>query len=218
MSEVKIKELDNVKYQQIDNIGYVRVLHAVPNAPAVDIYANDNILIKNLEFGGLTKYIPIPEGSYKISIYATGDTKNPVIEAILDVVKNKIITVAAIGMLEDIDLIGIYDTAENNSEENAMVRFIHLSPNAPAVDITLPDGTVLFENVAYMGITPYISVPEGEYTLQVRPTGTDTVVLTVPDVELEGGNVYSVYALGLVGETPALRALLAQDGITKTNY
>jgi hypothetical protein len=95
---------------------------------------------------------------------------------------------------------------------NAMIRFTHLSPNAPAVDITLPDGTILFGNVPFMHLTRYLSVPASNYTLQVRVAGTPTVVLTVPNVVLEPDTFYTVYAVGLVGETPELQALLLLDG------
>ena len=94
-----------------------------------------------------------------------------------------------------------------------MVRFSHLSPNAPAVDITLPDGTVIFRNVSYKQLTPYIAVPTDEYTLQVRPTGTDTVVLTIPDITLEPDAYYTIYAIGLLNGQPELDAIPIIDGM-----
>jgi len=53
------------------------------------------------------------------------------------------------------------------------------------------------------------------YTLQVRPTGTSTVVLTVPNVNLKPGMVYTIYAIGLVGKEPDLSALLVMDGMNQ---
>ncbi|WP_408609067.1 DUF4397 domain-containing protein [Aminipila terrae] len=77
--------------------------------------------------------------------------------------------------------------------------------------MTLPDGTILFENVSFKQVTSYLQVPPSIYTLQVRLTGTPTVVLTVPDVELTKNTIYTVYAIGLAGQSPELQALLVKD-------
>lgn len=93
----------------------------------------------------------------------------------------------------------------------ACIRFIHLSPDAPPVDIKLPDGTIVFSNVPFKSIANYTCVPSGTYTFRVNPAGTDNVVLTVPDVKLNPNTFYTVYAVGLVGDKPNLEALLASE-------
>lgn len=130
----------------------------------------------------------------------------------LTVNKNSILTVAAVGTLSDIGLLVITDVNETRKPGKAMIRFLHLSPNAPAVDITLPNGTVIFSNISFKHITSYIDVVPMNYTLQVRVAGSSNVVLTVPNVNLTADKYYTVYAIGLVGETPELDALLLLDG------
>jgi len=193
-------------------MGYVRVIHTVPDAPEVDVYANDKLIISNLAYGNYTDYLSIPEGTYKISLYVAGTKNSPVLANMLTVNKNSILTVAAVGTLSDIGLLAITDANKSRKTEKAMIRFIHLSPNAPAVDITLPNGTVIFSNVSFKQKTPYIDVDPMNYTLQVRVAGTSNVVLTVPNVNLIADKYYSVYAIGLVEETPELEALLLLDG------
>ncbi len=99
--------------------------------------------------------------------------------------------------------------------QKAKVRFIHFSPNAPAVDITLPNGTVLFKNVPYKGVTDYIEIAPGTYTLQVRPTGTERVVLTIPNFVIRPNEEKSIYAIGLVNGTPGLEAVVLNDRIVR---
>ena len=209
---------NDIKYMQQTSLGFVRILHAVPDAPNVDIYANGKMVAQNIAFGQLTRYLPIPEGNYTIALYVTGKTDSPVLQNTLRVTKDMIMTIAAAGTLNEIGLIGIPDACMNVNTGKAMIRFMHLSPNAPAVDITLPDGTVLFNNVSFKHLTEYIMVDPRNYTLQVRLAGRPTVVLTVPNVALDENMAYTVYALGLVGQTPELQALLATDGITMTSY
>ena len=194
------------------SMGYVRVIHTVPDAPNVDIYANDKLIINNLAYGSYTDYLPIPEGTYKISLYVAGTRNSPVLANVLTVNKNSILTIAAVGTLSDIGLLAITDANETKKPGKAMIRFLHLSPNAPAVDITLPNGTVIFSNISFKHITSYIDVVPMNYTLQVRVAGTSNVVLTVPNVNLNADKYYTIYAIGLVGENPELDALLLLDG------
>lgn len=189
----------------------IRVLHAVPNAPAVDVYANDNLIVRNLAYKEDSPYLPVPSGNYNIKVYPTGETTNPVIDSKVFVPENSIYTIAAIGELPDISLYPIQEPISPNNTGMACVRFIHLSPNAPPVDIKLPDGTVVFSNIPYKGMACYTCVPSGTYTFRVTPAGTDNVVLTVPNVILTANTLYTIYAVGLVGEEPALEALLVTE-------
>ncbi len=212
------KYLSQIEYMQYTSLGYVRVLHAVPDAPNVDIYANDKLIVENLAFGELTKYLPVPEGTYTISLYATGDKSKPVLQNTLTINKDKIMTIAAANTVNNITLIAIPDTTMKNETNKSVIRFMHLSPNAPAVDITLPDGTIIFSNISYEQLTQYVEVEPTNYNLQVRVAGTSNVVLTVPNVKLEPNRAYTIYAIGLVGSKPELQALLATDGISYNNY
>lgn len=193
------------------SMSYVRVLHAVPDAPNVDVYANDKLIASNLSYGEYTDYIPINPGTYEITLFKAGSDDLPVLMNIFNVPLNSIYTIAAVGTLSNLGFLAIVDANMQSDPKKAMIRFAHLSPNAPAVDITLPNGTVLFGNVSYKQLTPYISVAPMNYTLQVRLAGTPTVVLTVPNVKLDANKFYTVYAIGLVGKTPELEALLLTD-------
>jgi len=191
---------------------YIRVLHAAPNAPAVDIYANGNILIRDLAYNELSEYLPVPpENNYNIMVFPSGEMTNPVINTELYIPANTIFNIAAVGELPDISLYPIPEPTTVPNSGRACVRFVHLSPNAPAVDIKLTDGMEVFNNVEYLEITDYICVPSGTYNFDVVPTGTDNVVLSVPNIQLSSNNVYTIYAVGLVGESPALEVLLVPE-------
>lgn len=202
--------------QPMDQMSFIRIFHASPDAPAVDIYANGTVIAQGLAYKQLTDYLQLMPGSYRIQVFAAGQTTNPVIDTALTVPQNSAFTIAAIGRLADISLLPIPEIYMPHLlmgiTDNSYVRFVHLSPNAPAVDITLPDGTVIFENVSYKQFTDYIGLAPGTYTLQVRPTGSTQVVLTIPNVTFEPEGIYSVFAVGLVGDTPPLEAVLATDG------
>lgn len=200
-----------MQFHRAPTTGYIRVLHASPDAPNVDVYANDDLIAAELAFGESTDYIAAAPGDYIITVYAAGTQENPVLSNTLTLEENANATVAAIGTLDDLQLLAIPDSDLVMEAGTPMVRFVHLSPNAPAVDVTLPTGRLLFSDVAFTQRTPYIPAPPRTYTLQVRVAGSPDVVLTVPDVTFEPSMMYTIYAIGLAGDEPELQALLLTD-------
>jgi hypothetical protein len=93
---------------------------------------------------------------------------------------------------------------------NGKVRFVHTSPDAPAVDIALAGGDVLIGNVAFREFSDYLPVPPGVYDLEVRLAGTDTVALDLPGIPVAAGVNVTAFAVGLAGDG-SLDALLEVD-------
>ncbi len=89
----------------------------------------------------------------------------------------------------------------------AHVRFFHFSANAPAVDIAVTGGAVLFANRSFndqgtnTAAANFTPLNAGSYNLQVRVAGTNTVVLSLPGVVLTEGKIYTVFAKGFLGGT-----------------
>lgn len=193
----------------------VRAVHASPDAPNVDIIVNNNFAqpaFTNVPFTAVSDYAQLPTGTYNLKVVPTGQQAPVVIDANIDVDGTMDYTVIASDVLSNITPLVFVDQNTAKVGE-ASIRFIHLSPNAPAVDIALTNsGPVLFGNVSFQESGGYISVPAGTYDLEARLAGTNNVVLSIPGVMVEGGTVYTAYAMGLVGnaQTP-LQAVLSVD-------
>lgn len=190
----------------------VRVVHASPDAPAVDVWVNDNVAFSNAPFKGITPYAALATGTYNVKVVPTGATEPVVIEADLTL-EAKDYTVVAVGKLENIEPLVLVDNNSTPAEGKAHVRFVHASPDAPAVDIAVKGGPVLFSNIAFKGVGDYTPVDAGTYDLEVRLAGTDTVALDVPGVNLTGQTVYTIFAMGLAGGEPALTAVPSADNV-----
>lgn len=189
----------------------VRAFHASPDAPAVDVLVNNAPAFTNLSFGNATAYAALAAGTYNVKVNAAG-TSTTVINADLNLADNTTYTVAAINRLNSITPLVLVDDNTLNPAA-ARLRFVHASPNAPAVDIALAGGAVLFPNVSFGGVGSYIEVPGGTYNLEVRLAGTNTTVLPLPGITVSNNTVYTAWAIGLVGETPALGAAITVDAI-----
>lgn len=208
----------NNNYYRMQNMpnlkSYIRILHASPNAPAVDIYANNKLIAKNLPYKKFTEYLNVAPGEYKVQVYPAGTYNKPILNTTIEIAPNSIYTVAAINMLKDLQLFPIIEPHRALSPSVAFVRFGHLSPNTPNVDITLPDGKKVFKDVEYKEVTGYLPLAPGNYTLQARPTGTNTIILNVPNINLKPNRFYTIYAVGLLNDNPPLEVLIPLDGNT----
>lgn len=194
-----------------DHQARVRVVHASPDAPAVDVWVADKPAFTNAAFKGITDYAALDAGSYGVKVVPAGKTEPAVIDAKLDLAAGKDYTVVALGKLAEIGPLVLTDNNAAPAAGKAHVRFVHASPDAPAVDIAVTGGPVLFKNVAFKGVGDYLPVDAGKYDLEVRVSGTETVALKVPGLGLDAGTVYTVFAMGLAGGEPALMAVPSVD-------
>lgn len=184
-----------------DGDAQVRIVHASPDAPAVDIWVDGDVAVEGLEFGSATDLIALPAGSYDVAVTATGDDlENAVIEATLDLEGGAAYEVAAVGFLDNIGAQVYPLNLSVIGEGQARVRVVHASPDAPAVDIALADGTILIDGLEFPNASDSLEVDAGSYDLQVLASGTDTVALDLPGVAFDAGTVYSIYAIGSLDE------------------
>lgn len=185
------------------------VVHASPDAPGVDLYVDNAKVDSNLTFLENTAYVTVNAGVRNVKVTVTGTT-TAVIEAPVPIAANAVYSVFATDSVTTLTPLLLLDTLTTPAAGKAHVRFIHLSPNAPPVDITLESGAVVFGNRAFGEYTSFTPLDAGTYTLQVRAAGTTTVVLTLPPVTLTAGKIYTVYAKGFLGVTTGDQALGAQ--------
>jgi len=189
----------------------VRVVHASPDAPAVDVLVNGNVAFSNAPFKGITQYASLAAGTYDVKVVPTGATEPAVISANLTLDADKDYTVVAVGRLAAIEPLVLIDNNSAPAPGKAHVRFVHASPDAPAVDIAVKGGPVLFSNIAFKGVGNYLPVDAATYDLEVRLAGTNTVALEVPGLKLNAGTVYTVFAMGLASGQPAVAAVPSVD-------
>ncbi len=200
----------------------VRAFHASPNAPAVDVLVNNALRpITNLSYGNVSSYVDVPGATYNFKIVPTGADAPVVFDADLALAADTDYTVAATGLLGGnpafAPIVLIDDNTLNPAA--ARIRFVHASANAPAVDIALAGGAVLFSNVSFRESGGYINVPGGTYDLEVRLAGTTDVVLPLPGISVTNNQVYTAWAIGLVGDnvTP-LGAAITVDAIPAPGF
>ena len=92
-----------------DNNARVRVVHASPDAPAVDVWVDGSVAFSNAPFKGITNYAPLGAGTYNVQVTPTGATTPVVIDANLDLAAATDYTVVAVGQLANIEPLVLVD-------------------------------------------------------------------------------------------------------------
>src|SRR5829696_6427246 len=190
----------------------VRVAHLAPDAPNVDVYVNGDPVLTNVPYTTVSEYLSLPAGTQQVTVYATGDTTSPVIDAPVELAAGGAYTVAAAGLVADDSLTAqVYeDDLRDPASGNAKVRVVHASPDAGPVDVVPRGGQALVSGLAFPEASPYAEVSAGTYTLDVNAAGTKKTALTVPNAKLTSGGVYSAFAVGTTF-ADSLNVLLVQD-------
>ena len=194
-----------------DHSTLIRFAHLSPDAPAVDIWLDEGIVLEDVQFKTVSRYLELPTGSRQISITPANETTPVVIDATVVFQENTAYTIAATGLIGEDDLKPLVLVDDHFvNVETTKVRFAHIAPDAPAVDVGPDDGSVLFGDIEFREASDYAQLPADTYDLEVRVAGTMDVALSVPDVTLEEGTNYTIFAIGTL-EDGTLAALPIVD-------
>ncbi len=196
------------------DVSYVRVFNASPDAPPVDIYVNGGLAFKNLSFKEFSEYVQLPMGEYKMEVFPAGQKVTPTLTQNVQVPEKEVVTIAAVGNFEDLQLVSyIEGNADDLPVNESRVRIIHLSPDAPGVDMLI-DGRLVFEDIGFMDSTDYAQIPSGAYNVTINIADTNDTVLALK-AELKSQKVYTIY---MVGNPPNLSSIQSLDGSTFVRF
>jgi hypothetical protein len=186
------------------NSGRVRVVHASPNAPTVDVLVDGSKVLENLPFREYSEYLPLSAGSHEIPVNVTG-TNTTVLQAAPTITAGRDYTAIAVGLVGRQPALDILLLEDNNTlpvGNTIKVRVVHGAPSAPAVDVyvTTPfeslDGkTAALTNVPFKAASGYLQVPPALYQARVTLAGTKTVAIDSHRLVTWAGIIRTVIAV-----------------------
>jgi hypothetical protein len=206
-------------------IGFIRqdakamvyALHGSPDAPNVDIDAGGTEVVSDLGFGELSGVLEVWPGAYDLDFRATGSVDvaasatTPYLEPGMSYLA---VASGFLGGAPAFELIPVADEFMG-ADADALVRVVHASPDAPAVDVgPAADDKVTaiedFTNLSFRGasVGAGTALPVGELTVGVAATGTEDAVATFDIATYEGLRAFAVACGSLGGTGEAFRLVL----------
>jgi hypothetical protein len=217
----------------------VRVLHASPDAPAVNVYLNDAMTptIEDLDYAASSGFATVDEATYNVDVYgitASGaDTASAVITADLDLEEDTRYTVVAVDTIADGDSDSaaditakvFADTGSLSDDTMVRVQVAHLASDVPQVYVHVTAPTAdLSENTA-LGSISYttgsdllgpVEVASGDYRIRVSTDAAGaTVAFDSGTVSLAAGSDLFIGAIPNatgIGASPVSLSVLSGTG------
>lgn len=202
------KEDDNA----ITGTAKIAVTHVATEGPALDTYIDDvKITTTPLIFGNTTgvpgdPYVTINAGLRYVRV--SPDNISNVIQGNVPFSPDAFYSIFAydsIGAARTLKTLILADKLTAPADTKTNIRFLQLSPDTGRISVELVNttDTIIFPGRAYLGslvtdagLANFSSVNPGDYTLNVRTTGTITPVLYSVPVTLAEGKIYTIYSRG----------------------
>lgn len=198
----------------------LRVVHAVADAPAVDVVVNDGFaapLVEGLAFPDVTAYVGVDPGAYNVKVTPADNAGAILIDADLDLAAGSESTVLAVGSLATIQPLVLTDDNRSVATE-AKVRLVHGAPVAGNVDIyvtapgaSLDAATPAITDFAFAETTGYLGLAPGSYDVTITASGSKTPAIGPLTVDLTAGGVYTAIAREAAGGGTPLDVILTDD-------
>lgn len=188
---------DRYEPQQVAGLG---IISAFPDTMSLDFYVDKTRItnVKPLKFNRVIEYQPLYPGIRTLSIAKRN--------------ANRALTSENYTLASGVGYsLFVLDTLKTNTKrfllteddlsppaaEKAKVRFINLSKDAPALSLRINGKDAnLFTDKAFYEYTTFTSVdPGASITFNIR--AGEVVKTTVPNVKIEKGKIYTIYAKGI---------------------
>ncbi len=196
----------------------VQILHASPDAPAVDVLIDGSAQLTGVDFAASSGWLSLIEGSYDVEVQGILPSGNATVigPVTLDLDAGTRYTVAAVNSVAAIEPVVITQPDDSPAAGAARLYVLHGSAAAPSVDVYVtapgadlsaeaPTGTFAFTET----IGP-AEVPAGDYQVRVTLAGdASTVVYDSGTINLPDGADLVVVAVPNTSGGPAAVQLLA---------
>ncbi len=176
-------------------VAYVSIYHESPNAPELDVFVDDRP-VNTLEFTDYTGYLNFYTGdrNFKINPF---NAANALVDTTINFEDGAFYSVFIVNNLSNVEALAVRDSASAPATGKAKVRFINLSPDAPAFDVTPGENEPpLFLGQAFKLPSNFTEVNAEASAFEIKVAGTSDALVSISDVNLESGKFYTIIARG----------------------
>jgi hypothetical protein len=180
---------------------YLSIANVSPTLGTYNIYLDGSKANTSgaVAFGGILGYGNVTAGDHTLS-FTTESGTDVLATKTINLEENGIYSSFLIDKGSNMDVLLVKDEISEISTEKAFIRFINLSPDAPALDLSVTDGETLISNNVYKSASAFQSIDPKTYSFDLKANGVVKTVLA--EQTLVAGQYYTIISRGLltVGE------------------
>lgn len=197
LSIVGLNSCKKIEEDTIPDAAYVRFVNTSPTLGTYNIYLGDKMVnTAAIPFGGTVSYTPYAAGSYTVK-YTTATNSAAVLSKQISLAGNQIHSVYLVDKDIKMDVLTVVDDASVTSTTKAFVKFINLSPDAPALSLDIKGGANLVKDRTYKLGSSFIQVDPKTYDFDIKDA-SGAVKTTLTGVEMVAGRYYTIFSRGLL--------------------
>ncbi len=217
----------------------IRFLHADKNLGAVTVILSDVTLVTNLTFGDISDYSQEASGILLVTVSATDQPFQYVVQETMRFNYGETYTVAIIPRGSGSALFQITDISCSKSLYNSCMRAINLSPDSIPLDVSLLDGRMIARNLSFLDIGGYKQFMPGTYRVIVyenrcrnnmqtenQHPASDTAIpiivggsssacmtymLSSSQIQIDSNRLYTLYLIGYTTDSNGLTILFIES-------
>lgn len=191
---------DEVRPQQ--PVAGLSIIQASPTTENLDVYVDATRAVLDLPYAKKIDYLNLYPGNRKLSIKKTGSQTDLLAQELT--LKDYIgYSLFVIDKLETVKFLFIEDNLAAPATGKAKVRFVNLSPDAPALNLAIAGKeTDLVTNKLFKEYSTFIEIDAAEkVTFNVKNKETGAPETSIADVKVQAGGIYTIWVKGLKSAT-----------------
>jgi hypothetical protein len=197
---------NNPNNQQSGPVGLGRFINVASSVSALDFGVlpqgstnSYTALTSNTTYNNQYGYFNLATGGRTFRVFLSGTNISAAAISNVAINQNTRTTILALDAGATIDtlLMSVADTTALPAQGSAFIRFIHASPDAPAVSIRDTTTITFATSLSRRQATAYSQRNAGTYLVRLFPVGSPNAALQFP-VTLQAGGVYTVVISGSV--------------------
>ncbi|RZK43774.1 MAG: DUF4397 domain-containing protein [Pedobacter sp.] len=193
------------------NASYLRFINMSPTLGTYNIYFDDTKLnTAAIPFGGTIAYNTYFMGAHTVK-YTTASSTVAVLTKSISLDVDKIHSLYLIDKGDKMDVLMVTDNVGAISTTKGLVKFLNLSPDAPALTLDIKEGANIARDKTYKTGGEFVSLDPKKYTFEVKDAATGVVKATLTDIDVAIGRHYTIVARGMMSPGANEQAFSAQS-------
>ncbi|MGF1924300.1 MAG: DUF4397 domain-containing protein, partial [Bacteroidia bacterium] len=157
---------------------------------------------------------PYAAGNHTVR-YTTATSTATVFSKQLTLTGNQIHSAYLIDKDNKMDVLLVVDDASVTSTTKAFVKFINLSPDAPALNLDIKAGANLVKDRTYKLGSAFVQVDPKAYDFEIKDAANGTVKTTLSGVDMVAGRYYTIISRGMLNPSATDQPFSAQSIINQ---